>query len=117
MTTKPGDDPHVLPHGPIERLAENLWWVQGSFRGMSLKRVISLLGSAPGPRISRLVKLLFVDDRAAFQRDLEGFAETKDLVRMMVAHEKVAHGPDAAAVDTPQSVPDIGSRRDFAVIT
>lgn len=103
MTTKPGDDWHVLSHGPIERLAENLWWVHGSLRGMSLKRVISLLGSAPGPRISR--------------RDLEGFAETKDLVRMMVAHEKVAHGPDAAAVDTLRSVPDIGSRRDFAVVT
>ena len=57
----------------------------------------SLLGSAPGPRVSRLVKLLYVDDRAAFRRDLEGFAETKDLARVMVAHEKVAHGPDAAA--------------------
>jgi hypothetical protein len=58
----------------------------------------TLLGSAPGPRISRLVKLLFIDDKAALRRDLEGFAETKDLVRMMVAHEKVAHGPEAAAV-------------------
>ena len=230
MTTGPGDDWRVLPHGPIEQLAENLWWVQGSLRGMSLKRVMavarrtdgklvihsaiamtedkmrelealgepaflvvpsrahrldgpaykrrypalrvyaprggrkaiadkmpidgtyedfpaddavrlemlhgvkqqegvmivksadgttlvfndavfnmdrkrdpfgflftSLLGSAPGPRISRLVKLLFVDDKTAFRRDLEGLAETKDLVRMMVAHEKVAHGADAAA--------------------
>ena len=59
--------------------------------------VTSLLGSAPGPRVSRLVKLVYVDDRAAFRRDLEGFAETKDLVRVMVAHEKVAHGTDAVA--------------------
>lgn len=57
----------------------------------------SLLGSAPGPRVSRLVKLLYVDDRAAFRRDLEALAETEDLVRVMVAHEKVAHGADAVA--------------------
>ena len=33
-------DWRVLPHGPIEPLAENLWWVQGSLPGMSLKRVM-----------------------------------------------------------------------------
>jgi hypothetical protein len=230
MSTKRSDDWNVRPHGPIEKLAENLWWVQGSLPGMTLKRVMtvarrtdgklvihsaiamtedgmralealgepaflvvpnkghrldapaykkrypslrvyaprggreaiaekvpvdgtyedfpaddavrlemlhgvkeqegvmivtsedgttlvfndcvfnmdrkrdvlgflftSVLGSAPGPRVSRLAKLLFVDDKAAFRRDLERFAETKDLVRMMVAHEKVAHGPEAAA--------------------
>ena len=32
----------VLPHGPIERLAENLWWVQGDLPGMSLKRVMTV---------------------------------------------------------------------------
>jgi len=57
----------------------------------------TLLGSAPGPRISRLAKLLFIDDKAAFRADLLRLAETKDLVRLMVAHEKVAHGPEAAA--------------------
>jgi hypothetical protein len=57
----------------------------------------TLLGSAPGPRISRLVKLLFVDDKAAFRADLLRLAETKDLVRLMVAHENVAHGPEAAS--------------------
>lgn len=57
----------------------------------------TLLGSAPGPRVSRLVKLLFVKDKAAFRADLERLAATKDLVRLMVAHEKVAHGPEAAA--------------------
>lgn len=230
MSTKRSDDWNVRPHGPIEKLAENLWWVQGSLPGMTLKRVMSVarrtdgklvihsaiamtedgmrdlealgepaflvvpnkghrldapaykkrypslrvyaprggreaiaekvpvdgtyedfpaddavrlemlhgvkeqegvmivksedgttlvfndcvfnmdrkrdvlgflftsvLGSAPGPRVSRLAKLLFVDDKAAFRRDLERFAETKDLVRMMVAHEKVAHGSEAAA--------------------
>jgi hypothetical protein len=57
----------------------------------------TVLGSAPGPRISRLVKLLFVKDKAAFRADLERLAETKDLVRLMVAHENVAHGAEAAA--------------------
>ena len=32
----------VLAHGPIERLAENLWWVQGALLGMSLKRVMTI---------------------------------------------------------------------------
>jgi hypothetical protein len=57
----------------------------------------TLLGSAPGPRISRLVRLLFVKDGRALRHDLERLAETKDLVRLVVAHEKVAHGSDAAA--------------------
>ncbi|HVJ92890.1 MAG TPA: hypothetical protein VM580_23980 [Labilithrix sp.] len=56
----------------------------------------TLLGSAPGPRISRLVKLLFVKDKRALRQDLERFAEQPDLVRLVVAHEKVAKGPDAA---------------------
>jgi hypothetical protein len=57
----------------------------------------TLLGSAPGPRVSRLVKLLFVKDKAAFRADLERLAETKDLVRLLVAHENVAHGAEASA--------------------
>lgn len=57
----------------------------------------TLLGSAPGPRVSRLVKLLFVKNKTAFRADLERLAQTKDLVRLMVAHENVAHGPEASA--------------------
>jgi len=56
----------------------------------------TLLGSAPGPRISRLVKLFYVKDRKALREDLERFAEHPELVRLVVAHEKVAKGPDAA---------------------
>jgi hypothetical protein len=33
----------VLPHGPIEKLSDNIWWVQGSLPGMSLKRVMTLV--------------------------------------------------------------------------
>ena len=208
----------VLAHGPIERLAENLWWVQGALPGMSLKRTMAvarmhdgrlvihngiamqepamreveafgtpaflivpngahrldapaykrrypnltvlapkgarakvaekvqvdgtyedlpqddsvrlemlhgvgdsegamlirspdgttvvlndavfnttLLGSAPGPRISRLAKLVFIKDKAALRGDLERYAAIPDLVRLVVAHEKVAQGLDARA--------------------
>jgi hypothetical protein len=220
----------VLPHGPIEKLAENIWWVQGSLRGMTLKRVMTIvrlsdgrlvihtaialddsamkeieawgtpaflvvpngghrldapaykkrypalrvvapkgsrarieevvpvdltyeefppdqsvrfetlhgiedtegamivrsadgvtvvlndsvynmdrkrdplgflvttvLGSAPGPRVSRLAKLLYVKDKEALRSDLERLAGTPDLRRLVVAHEKVASGPSAAA--------------------
>jgi hypothetical protein len=56
----------------------------------------TLLGSAPGPRVSRLVKLLFVKDKKALRQNLERFAQDPELVRLVVAHEKVAKGPDAA---------------------
>lgn len=57
----------------------------------------SVLGSAPGPRVSRLGKLTFVKDKAAFRAALERWAATPDLVRLMVAHGEVARGADAAA--------------------
>jgi hypothetical protein len=43
------------------------------------------------------VKLLFVKDKRALREHLERFAEYPDLVRLVVAHEKVAKGPDAAS--------------------
>lgn len=55
----------------------------------------SLLGSAPGPRVSRMAKLMLVRDRAALKAELLGLAALPDLQRVIVAHEKVAHGPDA----------------------
>ena len=57
----------------------------------------TLLGSAPGPRISRLAKLVFIKDKAALRGDLERYAAIPDLVRLVVAHEKVAQGQDARA--------------------
>jgi hypothetical protein len=58
--------------------------------------ITSLLGSAPGPRISRLVKWVMVKDAAALRSDLERLAETPRLARVVVAHEKVATGAGAA---------------------
>ena len=218
----------VLPHGPIERLAENLWWVQGTLPGMSLKRVMTiarlndgrlvihngvaldeasmreieawgtpafllvpngyhrldaaaykqrypalrvlaprgaharvrqlvavdgsyedfpatdgvrletlqgvnnvegamivesadgvsvvlndvvfnmdkkrdllgylfttLLGSAPGPRISRLAKLALIKNKPALKQDLSRLADLQNMQRLIVSHEKVASGPAA----------------------
>jgi len=56
----------------------------------------TILGSAPGPRVSRLSKLVFIKDKAAFRADLERYAALPGLVRLAVAHEKVAHGSEAA---------------------
>lgn len=55
----------------------------------------TILGSAPGPRVSRLAKLLLIKDKAALRGDFERFAQIPDLVRLIVAHEKVASGPEA----------------------
>ena len=57
----------------------------------------TLLGSAPGPRVSRLVRMVYVKDQPALRRHLERLAATPDLKRLIVSHEKVASGPDAAA--------------------
>jgi hypothetical protein len=38
----------VLPHGPIEKIEENLWCVQGSLPNMPLKRVMTLARLASG---------------------------------------------------------------------
>ncbi|HEX8435580.1 hypothetical protein [Archangium sp.] len=57
----------------------------------------TVLGSAPGPRVSRLVKLLYVKDRKALRAELERLAAIPDLVRLIVSHEKVASGGEAAS--------------------
>jgi hypothetical protein len=57
----------------------------------------TMFGSAPGPRVSRLAKLVIIKDKKALRADLERLAEIPDLTRLIVAHEKVAHGADAPA--------------------
>jgi hypothetical protein len=59
----------------------------------------SLLGSAPGPRVSRLSKLVLVTDKVALRAELERLAALPDLAHLIVSHEKVARGrAEAAAV-------------------
>jgi len=57
----------------------------------------TLMGSAPGPRVSRLAKLILIKDQKALRADFERYAELPNLVRVIVAHEKVANGADARA--------------------
>ena len=60
---------------------------------------LTLAGSAPGPRVHRLFRLMVVKDRAVLRRQLEQLAETPLLKRLLVAHEKLTTGgPEAAAV-------------------
>jgi len=56
----------------------------------------SLFGSAPGPRVSRLYKMVAVKDKEALRADLERLATTPELQRLVVAHEKLASGAAAA---------------------
>jgi hypothetical protein len=55
----------------------------------------TILGSAPGPRISRLAKLALVKDSGLLKRELATLADQPDLVRLIVSHEKVARGAEA----------------------
>src|SRR5882757_7923482 len=45
---KANTDWNVKWHGPIERLAENLWWVQGAIPNMSLKRTMVIVRLSDG---------------------------------------------------------------------
>ena len=56
----------------------------------------TIMGSAPGPRVSRLSKAAMVRDKKALRVDLERLAEIPDLQRVIVSHEKVASGKDAS---------------------
>ncbi len=61
------------------------------------KMFTTVLGSAPGPRVSRLIKLLMLKDKRAFRGELERLAALPSLVRVIVAHDSCASGPEAAA--------------------
>jgi hypothetical protein len=56
----------------------------------------TLLGSAPGPRVSRLARLIYVKDQGALRSHLERLADVPRLVRLIVSHEKVAYAADAS---------------------
>ena len=56
----------------------------------------TLMSSAPGPRVSHLAKIAMVKDKKALRGDLERLAGTPNLQRVIVSHEKVASGKEAA---------------------
>jgi hypothetical protein len=39
---------NVLNHGPLEKLADNLWRVEGALPGMSLRRTMTVVRRADG---------------------------------------------------------------------
>jgi len=55
----------------------------------------TVLGSAPGPRVSRLSQLLMVKDKPALRAELERLSSLPNLVRLIVSHEKIATGDEA----------------------
>jgi hypothetical protein len=57
----------------------------------------TIMGSAPGPRVSRAARLLYVKDQPALRSHLLRLAELPDLRRLIVSHEKVAFGDAAPA--------------------
>lgn len=48
-----------------------------------------IMGSKPGPRVTRLGKLMLVKDKKAYRANLERLAELPDLRRVIVAHGAV----------------------------
>lgn len=96
---KANDTWKVLPHGPLERLADGLWRVQGDLEGMPLERVMTIARRADG----RLVihNAMALDD--ASMRELEALGPVGFLVVPNGYHRldaKVFHEryPDAKVV-------------------
>lgn len=59
--------------------------------------VMRLLGSTGGPKVTRLMRLLAVKDKAAFQAGLEQLSETPDLLRIIPGHGNLIE-TDASSV-------------------
>ena len=57
----------------------------------------TLMGSAPGPRVSRLTRLALVKDRLKVKEELQRLAALPDLARLIVSHEKVVTGRSEAS--------------------
>jgi hypothetical protein len=66
----------VLPHRPLEELAENLWRVEGDLEGMPLKRVMTVARRADGGLVVHNAVAL---DEASMKR-LDGFGKVSALV-------------------------------------
>lgn len=66
----------VLPHGPIEKLEENLWRVTGALPNMALERVMTLARMADG-RVVVHSAIALTDDE---MREVEAWGEPAFLV-------------------------------------
>jgi len=63
----------------------------------------TLLGSAPGPRVSRLSRLAIVKDRGALKAELLRLAALPDLARLVVSHDKLTSGRSEARAALEQA--------------
>lgn len=69
----------------------------GKPRDFAGKLAAALMNNAGAPKVSRLFRLVGVKDKRALRGELERFAALPDLARVIVAHDRLASGPDAAA--------------------
>ena len=67
---------NVLPHGPIEKLADNLWRIKGSLPGTSLQRVMTVVRRDDGSLLLHSVIAL----QEPAMREIEQNSSIKALV-------------------------------------
>ncbi len=72
----------------------------GGVKGWVLRNVTQSIG---GPRVSRIMKLFVVKDRARFRAHLLRLADTPGLRRMIVSHDRMETDDAAGALRTAAS--------------
>jgi hypothetical protein len=65
--------------------------------GVGPRLLSKVLGTAPGPRVARVIRWRQVADAAALKASLLKYADTPGLRRLIVAHDHVEEGDAAAA--------------------
>jgi hypothetical protein len=63
--------------------------------GLLARVLMRTFGIGPGPRVTPVVKLELVRDRKALREDLERLADTPELTRLIVSHERMSQGASA----------------------
>ncbi|MEP7052280.1 MAG: hypothetical protein ABJB12_18080 [Pseudomonadota bacterium] len=61
------------------------------------RAALRFVGFGPGARVTPIVKLELVKDKAQLKAHLERLAGTPNLVRLIVSHNRMSEGPAAAA--------------------
>lgn len=74
------------PDGVTIVLTDAVFNLPGRIPGLKGFVYHDVMGSKPGPRVTRIGRLLLASDRRAFRTHLERLAETPDLRRVIVAH-------------------------------
>src|SRR5687768_11323449 len=82
MAPKVNTEWTVLRHGPVERLAENLWRVKGSLPGMSLERVMTAVRRDDGSILLHSVIALQEDA----MREIESYGPINTIIVPNAGH-------------------------------